>query len=125
VPAMFIGARGGPPGIAFAEVTVAVLMITPRLRSACRASPVGRSLVLSTLARPLIAAGLMTLVLLAAAPALGRLDVPARLAVAAALAFTAFAAVWLVLPGGRAFAADLAADLRSALRPASPAAAAA
>jgi PST family polysaccharide transporter len=125
VPAMFIGARGGPRGIAFAEVTVAVLMITPRLRSACRASPVGRSLVLSTLARPLIAAGLMTLVLLAAAPALGRLDVPARLAAAAALAITAFAAAWLVLPGGRAFAADLAADLRSALRPASPAAAAA
>ena len=118
VPAMLLGAKDGPRGVALAEVTVATLMIIPRLRSACVASPVGHRLLLATLARPFAAATLMTLLLLSSGTALEPLGAPARLAVGAVLATAAFAAAWLVLPGGRASAADLATDLRSGLRPA-------
>ena len=121
VPAMFLGATKGPPGVALAEVSVAVLMIAPRLRSVCRTSPIGHHLLLETVARPFFAAVLMALVLLASGPALEPLTAPARLASAAAMATAAFAIAWLLLPGGRSSAADLAADLRSALRPSAPA----
>ncbi len=118
VPACLIGARTGPTGVAVAEVAVAVLMIAPRLRSACTTSPIGLQLVLATLFRPFVASALMTVALLTFLPALAPLGAPARLVVAAALATTAFAAAWLLLPGGRATAAELFGELRSALRPA-------
>jgi PST family polysaccharide transporter len=122
LPALLLGATGGPAGVALAEVVVAILMILPRLRTACANSPVGIRFFLTTIARPLAAAGLMTLGILAARPALEAFGPGARLALGGGLGAAAFTLAWLALPGGRASVSGLLNELRTALRPAAAAA---
>lgn len=118
LPAVVAGAVAGPTGVAIAEVTVAALMIAPRLRAACVGSLIGTGDFLRTVARPLAAAALLAPALLAARHLLGGLDPAARLAGAGAIAAPLFILFWLALPGGRASATTLLADVRTAFRPA-------
>ena len=117
MPALLLGSSAGPTGVALAEVSVAALMIAPRLHAACAGSFVTSGDFLRTIARPVAAASLLLPALLVLRPLLSGLDPAARLATASVIAAPLFLLVWLALPGGRASAASLFADVRLALRP--------
>ena len=121
-PALLIGASAGPIGAAWAEVTVALLMIIPRLLTSCANSPIDARFVLLTTARPFTAGALMTMALVALRPSLADLEPMLRLGIGGLVGSAAFATAWLLLPGGRAEAAEMFGELRSALRPATAAA---
>ena len=95
----------------------ATAMIAPRLHAACAGSFVTSGDFLRTIARPVAAASLLLPALLVLRPLLSGLDPAARLATASVIAAPLFLLVWLALPGGRASAASLFADVRLALRP--------
>jgi hypothetical protein len=62
------------------------------------------------------------LALVALRPSLADLEPMLRLGIGGLVGSAAFATAWLLLPGGRAEAAEMFGELRSALRPATAAA---
>ncbi len=109
--ALLIGVQGGLLGLALAEVATTWLLAAPRLHLCLPGSGMSAQRFLLTLARPAVASLGMGFALLAL-----HAHTPGLLA-GTIVAPLGFAALWLLLPGGRREAAALVQTLRSARRP--------
>jgi O-antigen/teichoic acid export membrane protein len=117
VVALLIAARWGLQGVAWADVALTYALIVPKLFYVLHGSPVTVGAHLRTLVRPMTASLSMGAVLLGAKHYLvPTLPSPVALLVGAGIAVAAFAASWLLIPGGRAEFVQLAGELQSAVR---------
>lgn len=96
----FIGIPWGPTGIALAHVWAFYLLLAPRVYWSLRATPVDINLFLTTIARPVIAAAIMSAVVLALKCAQLTPGPVVTLALGLPVAAFVYSIAWLLMPGG-------------------------
>ena len=111
-----IGASWGPAGVAAAPILAAGLLLVPRLYFGLRGTPVSIGNFFTCLTRPMTAAVIMGISLVAL-KAVARADgALVTLSIGAVAAVATYLVGWALLPGGRAELVELTGDVVRALR---------
>lgn len=116
IAACVIGVRWGLHGLALATVIVEWALIWPRLRIAIKGSPVTMHTILSAIHRPILASVGMGVALAVVRAYTAGVSPVTALAFGVLTALPAFAAFWLLLPGGMSEARGALVQVSSALR---------
>lgn len=113
---MFIGARWGIAGVAWANVAATYLLIAPNLHYCLKDSPVSIGTFFSTIARPALASIIMGIVLKVLHQTLPPLGAPVFLMFVSLVALVVFSGAWMLMPGGKAELTGFLADLRASVQ---------